>query len=127
MRWRGHLTDPPAGMVRQIHGKMGCNLGNFAQGLECRQPRYREVRAFGQLFRDLRELADPAQYGFWRLLSHSPFRLAIREPECIVRNDLLVYTPTDYIQVTQGKVYTSTVPLTRNNHPIEIIQKRRSE
>jgi hypothetical protein len=57
-------------------------------------------------------------------LSHSTFRLAIREPECIVRNELLVYTLTDYIQVTQGKVYTSTVPLTRNNHPLEIIQKR---
>jgi hypothetical protein len=54
-------------MVRQIHGKMGCNFGIFAHGLERRQPGYREVRAFGQLFRDLRELADPAQYGSRRL------------------------------------------------------------
>ena len=55
--------DSPAGMVRQIHGKMGCNLGIFTQGLEGRQPGYRVVRAFGQLFRDPRKLADPAQYG----------------------------------------------------------------
>ena len=60
MQWRGHLIDSLAGKVRQKHGKMGCNLGIFAQGLECRQPSYREVRTFGQLFRDLRELADPA-------------------------------------------------------------------
>jgi hypothetical protein len=97
MQWRGHLIDSPAGMVRQIHGKMGCNLGIFTQGLEGRQPGYREVRPFGQISGDLRELADSAQYGFWRHLSHSTFGLAIREPECIIRIDLLVYTLTDYI------------------------------
>lgn len=63
---------------------MGCNPGVFTQGLEGRQPRDREVRAFGEFSGDLRELADPAQYGLWGLLSHSTFRLAIREPECIV-------------------------------------------
>ena len=64
MQWRGYLIDSPAGMIRQIHGKMGCNLGIFAQGLECRQPGYREVRPFGQSCGYLRELADPAQYAF---------------------------------------------------------------
>jgi hypothetical protein len=51
---------------------MGCNLGVFTQGLEGRQPRDREVRALGQISGDLRELADPAQYGFWRLLYPGP-------------------------------------------------------
>ena len=105
-----------------MHGKMGCNLGIFAQGLEGGQPGDREVRAFGQIAGYLRELADPAQYGFGAFVSFDfPFsdsRTRVHSPKRSAR------LHTHYIQVTQGKVYTSTVPLTRNNHPIEIIQKR---
>src|SRR5215217_4866975 len=59
-------------MPRQMRSKMGCNLGVFTQRLEGRQPRNREACAFGELSRDPRELADPAQYGFWRLLYPRP-------------------------------------------------------
>jgi hypothetical protein len=64
-------------MPRQVHSKVGPNLGVFAQGLEYRPPRDSEVRAFGQISGHLRKLADPAQYGFWRLLYHLTLSLAI--------------------------------------------------